>query len=179
MEKLLIRKGRQQDIDAVTEIYNEIHTEEEAGLVNIGWSREIYPTRQTAIEALERNDLFVMVSDSEKIIGAAIINQTQAEGYDKANWQYPAEDCDIMVLHTLVISPSVGGNGAGKTFEAFYEQYARENGCHYLRIDTNKKNERARKFYSKLGYTEADIVHTSFNGLEEIELVLLEKRLGE
>ena len=49
-EIMTIRKGRKQDIDAVTEIYNAIHTEEEAGLVNIGWSREIYPTRQTAIE---------------------------------------------------------------------------------------------------------------------------------
>ena len=33
------------------------------------------------------------------------------------------------------------------------------------------------KFYQKLGYSEADIVRTSFNGLPAIELVLLEKCL--
>ena len=35
--------------------------EEEKGLTTTGWIRNIYPTRKTAEDALERNDLFVMV----------------------------------------------------------------------------------------------------------------------
>ena len=71
----------------------------------------------------------------------------------------------------------MNGRGYGNAFEQFYEEYALKNGCHYLRIDTNAKNGRAREFYRKLGYSEADIVQTSFNGLQEIDLVLLEKKL--
>lgn len=175
---MIIRKAVQQDIRCVATLYQEIHSAEEAGKMTIGWDRNIYPTEETAIQALSRDDLFVMLDDENAIAGAAIINQLQAEGYEKGNWRYPAEDRDIMVLHTLVISPSVNNRGYGKAFERFYEEYALKNGCHHLRIDTNAKNIRARSFYRTLGYAEADIVKTSFNGLQDIELVLLEKRLS-
>lgn len=171
-----IRKAVLQDISEVSAIYEEIHSAEENGSMTIGWKRDVYPTENTAVNALRRGDLFVMTDDRGAVIGAAIINQTQAEGYEKGNWKYPAEEQEIMVLHTLVISPSANGRGYGKAFEQFYEEYAREHRCRYLRIDTNAKNVRAREFYRKLGYSEADIVRTSFNGLQDIELVLLEKK---
>ena len=43
--------------------------------------------------------------------------------------------------------------------------------------DTNARNMRARALYQKLGYREADIVPCVFNGLEGVQLVLLEKQL--
>ena len=82
-----------------------------------------------------------------------------------------------MVLHTLVVSPRAGGAGHGSAFVAFYEDYALQHGCRYLRMDTNEKNSAARRLYKKLGYTEPDIVPTVFNGIEGVHLVLLEKTL--
>ena len=55
---------------------------------------------------------------------------------------------------------------------------ARENGCTELRIDTNARNAVARAMYKKHGYTEIGIVPTVFNGIEGVQLVLLEKYLG-
>jgi len=81
------------------------------------------------------------------------------------------------VLHTLVISPSVSRQGCGRAFVDFYERYALANGCPYLRMDTNEKNVRARAMYKKLGYTEIGAVPCVFNGIEGVNLVLLEKRL--
>jgi len=60
---------------------------------------------------------------------------------------------------------------------AFYEQYALQNGCFYLRMDTNARNTRARALYKSLGYTEPDIVPCVFNGIPGVQLVLLEKKL--
>ena len=40
----------------------------------------------------------------------------------------------------------------------FYECYAMEHGCRYLRMDTNEKNTVARTLYKKLGYEEMEIV---------------------
>lgn len=57
---------------------------------------------------------------------------------------YPAEDNDVMVLHTLVVDPDAGGHGYGTLFVEFYESYAVEHSCHYLRMDTNEKNRAAR-----------------------------------
>ena len=54
---------------------------------------------------------------------------------------------------------------------------ARENGYTVLRMDTNAKNAAARRLYQKLGYAESDIVPCIFNGIPNVQLVLLEKKL--
>lgn len=172
----MIRKALQTDIPAVAAIYDKLHTEEEAGRAAIGWIRGVYPTADTARLALQRDDLFVQ-EEGGKIVGAAIINQTQVDAYDGGLWQYDAEEAEVMVLHTLVIDPDAAGQGFGKQFLMFYEDYARKKGCKVLRMDTNSRNARARAMYAGLGYREAGIVPCVFNGIEGVGLVLLEKLL--
>jgi len=174
---MLIRKAEKRDIEGIAAVYSAVHTAEESGAVTIGWSRSVYPTRATAEASLERDDLFVMEENGE-VIGAAIINQVQVDVYANAEWRYPAPEEQVCVLHTLVIDPKVGRKGYGKAFVAFYEEYARENGCPYLRMDTNERNVNARALYRKLDYTEIGIVPCVFNGLADVHLVLLEKYLG-
>lgn len=170
------RKATKEDISSIVEIYNDIHTQEEQGLVTIGWVRDVYPTERDAQMALNRGDLFVG-EDGGKIFGAAIINQIQVDVYENAPWEFPAEDSAVMVLHTLVISPKAPRRGYGQAFVQFYQDFAQKNNCPYLRIDTNEKNARARAMYKKLGFREIGIVPCDFNGIRSINLVLLEKKL--
>lgn len=174
----MIRKATMGDIDNIEAIYNRIHDEEEAGRMTIGWNRKIYPVRQTAIDAVNRDDLFVQEID-DKIVAAAIINQVQVPEYAECEWEYNAaeEEEEIMVLHTLVVDPQVNGRGYGKAFVKYYEEYAVEHGCNYLRMDTNVKNANARQLYAKLGYKEPGIVSCVFNGIPDVKLVCLEKKL--
>lgn len=172
----MIRKANENDIKAIAEIYEDIHTEEEAGRLTIGWERSVYPTEQTAADSIAKGDMFVCERDGH-VVAAAKINNEQVDVYYGAPWEFPAEDDQVMVIHTLVVSPSVQTNGIGKEFVKFYEEYALENGCPYLRMDTNEKNTRARAFYKKAGYKEIDIVPCVFNGIDGVGLVLLEKKL--
>ncbi len=172
---MTIRKATQEDIFAVTAIFDEIHTQEEKE-PTVGWIRGVYPTQATAESALLRGDLFVQEEEG-KIIGAAVINQLQVDVYADAPWNDPALDREVMVLHTLCISPQAGRKGYGTAFVGFYEAYARQRGCSYLRMDTNAKNHKARALYQKLGYQEIAIVPCVFNGIEGVQLVLLEKKL--
>lgn len=172
----MIRKATEFDIPGVSALYDDIHTEEESGRAVIGWERGVYPTENTARKALADGELFVDEEDG-KIIGAAIINQRQVDVYAGAPWSFDAPDCEVMVLHTLVVSPKVGGMGYGRRFVQFYEDYALSCGCRYLRMDTNERNSRARAMYAKLGYKEIGIVPTVFNGIPGVGLVLLEKTL--
>lgn len=88
-----------------------------------------------------------------KICATARINQEQVLEYADGNWLYSdASDDEIMVLHTLVVDPQIAGHGYGKAFVSFYEQYAKEHNCPYLRMDTNEINAAARRFYAKLGF---------------------------
>ena len=172
----MIRKALPADIPAVARIYNEIHTEEEAGRASIGWIRSIYPTRKTAETALENGDLYVMEEEG-RIVAAGRLNQRQEDSYAEAKWEYDAAEAEVMVLHTLVVSPREENRGWGKAFVRFYEDFARKHGCKYLRIDTNEKNCRARRFYKNMGYKEVGIVPCVFNGIKDVPLVCLEKKL--
>ena len=136
----------------------------------------MYPVRATAEDALRRGDLFVL-EDAGAICGAGIINKAQVDAYRQGNWKYDAPDDQVCVLHTLVISPERAGRGYGRAFIAYYEQFAAEHGCAELRIDTNAKNAAARSMYKKHGYTEIGIVPTVFNGIPDVQLVLLEKHI--
>ena len=172
----MIRKACKADIPAIAAIYDRLHDAEEAGKAEIGWVRGVYPTKGTAQAALERGDLFVM-EEGGKVVGAAILNQTQVPEYYGAPWEFPARDEEVMVLHTLVIDPAAKGQGCGQAFVKCYEDYARRSGSPCLRMDTNAKNENARRFYKKLGYSEVGIVPCVFNGIDGVNLVLLEKKL--
>lgn len=173
---MIIRKAEARDLDAIESIYNKILLKEEEGEVTTGWERGIYPRRETAEAALKRNDMFV-IEDDGAFVGAGIINKEQVDVYAKAKWKYSAEDSEVMVLHTLVIDPDKSGMGYGKRFVDFYENYAREKGCKYLRMDTNEKNKAARSLYTKLGFNEIDCLPCIFNGLEGVNLILFEKKL--
>ena len=174
---MVFRKATDEDLSAISDIYEAIHTQEEAGRTSVGWIRAVYPTDKTAGAALLRGDLFV-ADENGSIVGTAIINQLQVDVYEGAAWEFPAEESQVMVLHTLVISPGAFGKGYGKAFVKFYEDYALSQGCSYLRMDTNARNLRARAMYQKLGYKEIGIVPCVFNGIEGVQLVLLEKRLS-
>ena len=173
----MIRKATFNDLDAVERLYNETHDAEEAGIITTGWKRTVYPVRATAQAALERDDLFVMEADG-RIIGSGIINQIQVDVYEGAPWKYPVPDDQVCVLHTMMISPAEFGKGYAREFLQFYEEYALKHGCTELRIDTNARNKAARAMYRKHGYSEIDIVPTTFNGIPGIQLVLLEKDLN-
>ena len=172
-----IRVAASSDIDSIEKIYENIHDEEERGFTTTGWIRDIYPTRETAENALIRKDLFVM-EDDNKIVAAAIINQLQVDEYKDASWKYSAKDNEVLVLHCLVVDPYQKNKGYGKAFVAFYENYAKQNNCITLRMDTNALNTRARNLYQKLGYEEIGIVKCIFNGIPNVQLVCLEKYLG-
>lgn len=172
----MIRKAEKKDLDAVENLYREIHDAEAAGLITTGWLRGIYPVRAIAEAALSRDDLFVLEEDG-RVLGSGIINQKQVDVYENAPWIRQVPDDLVWVLHTLVISPSVHGKGYGRAFVRFYERYALEHGCTELRIDTNARNLAARAMYRKYGYREIAVVPTVFNGIEGVDLVLLEKQI--
>ena len=143
----MIRKADPRDLEAVTALYEEIHSAEEAGRISTGWKRGIYPSRDSALAALARQDLYVL-EEGGRILGSAVINQIQVDVYAGAPWKHTVPDSRVCVLHTLTISP-----------------------------DTNAVNQTARAMYRRHGYEEIAIVPTVFNGIPDVRLVLLEKYL--
>ena len=129
----MIRKATINDLEAVECLYEKMHDAKEAGLICTNWKRGIYPSRATALSALERQDLFVM-EENGRIIGSGIINHVQLRIYAGASWKHNVPDNQVCVLHTMMISPAEFRKGHAGTFLAFYEHYALEHGCPELRV---------------------------------------------
>lgn len=62
-----IRKATREDLDAISEIYDQIHASTERGETYTGWLRGVYPVRATAEAALERGDLFIEEADGSPL----------------------------------------------------------------------------------------------------------------
>ena len=180
---LTFRKATSDDLDDIVRIYDKSHDAEEAGLTTTGWKRGIYPVRSVAEASLERGDMYVAELTDEDhpdpwVIATGVINQIQVDVYADCDWIYKGPDDDVSVLHTLSVDPDARGRGAGPAFVRFWEDLAAEEGCSILRIDTNALNKRARRMYAGLGYIESGIVPTIFNGLKNVDLVMMEKFIG-
>ena len=147
----MFRQATLSDLEQIAAIYDHIHTEEEAGRATVGWVRGVYPTRQTALDAIQAGDMFV-AEENGRLVATAKINQEQVPEYAEAAWTQDAPPEQVMVLHTLVVDPQAKGRGYGSRFVDFYESYALEHGCRYLRMDTNERNASARALYRNLGY---------------------------
>jgi len=80
--------------------------------------------------------------------GCVCINQIEYPGYEKANWQ----GSDFFVIHKIIIDPQKEGQGLGKFAMLHAEMIARANQKDSIRLDCFKENERANRFYQKLGY---------------------------
>lgn len=174
----MIRKAVQADVRSVSDIYEEIHTQEEKGEAVIGWRRGIYPTIEDAQAALDDGELYVLEEDG-RVVGAGRINKKQMPAYASVDWAYAAPDHEVLVLHTLVVSPAASGRGYARQFVKFFNDLAREMGCKVLRIDTNVKNTRARRLYASLGFRESGVIPCVFNGLPDVDLVCLERQVEE
>ena len=186
---LKFRKATKEDTDAIVRIYERTHDAEEAGLTTTGWVRGIYPVREVAEGSIARDDMYVaeltesvcgpdgVTSAESRIVATGIINKTQVNVYLDCDWEYKAPDDKVCVLHTLAVDPDARGLGIGPAFVRFYEDIGKDWDCEVLRIDTNARNKRARKMYAKLGYIETDIIPTVFNGIRDVDLVLMEKKI--
>jgi 3-methyladenine DNA glycosylase AlkD/GNAT superfamily N-acetyltransferase len=180
---LTFRKATSDDLEDIVRIYDRSHDAEEAGFTTTGWKRGIYPVRSVAEASLERGDMYVAELTDEDhpdpwVIATGVINQIQVDVYAECDWIYKGPDDDVSVLHTLAVDPDARGMGAGPAFVRFWEDLAAEEGCSILRIDTNALNKRARRMYAKLGYIESGVVPTVFNGLKNVDLVMMEKFIG-
>ena len=109
----MIRRANLCDLDRIEEIYNEIHTEIEAGRAQIGWTRGIYPDRELAENSIRLREMYVMEEDGV-IVASGRINRYQGPEYRDTVWSFDADPDRVLVLHTLVVSPTSKGRGYGR-----------------------------------------------------------------
>ena len=173
----MIRPATAADLNAIADIYDAILTREESvGPVYTNWQRGKYPTIDTARQVLEAGTLYVAEEDGE-VYGCVNLNGEQLAEYAALNWSVPADPEDVMVIHTLCISPRWAGRGKAREFVAFCEEEGRRQGKTVMRLDTYEGNYPANAMYPKLGYTFVGGTEFFFQGFIREILNCYDKKL--
>jgi len=167
MEKLhcndyIIEKGTIRDIDELEALYDDVNDSLKLGTNYPGWAKGIYPIRDTAVRGIQDNNLFVLYIDS-KVAGSIILNHEPETAYAQATWGMKADYNDIIVIHTLAVSPKYMKHGVGKGLMDFARTYCNEQDIKTIRLDVSIHNTPAIALYEKCGYTYLETVDLGLN----------------
>lgn len=139
------------DVDDVTKIYMDIHEEHANGINYPKWPYNIYPIEEDAKEGIDKQELYVLKIENQ-IVGSVILNHHQEEGYEQAQWLVEANENEVMVIHTLAISPNLKGRGYAGIMIKKMKELAIKQGCTAIRLDITNGNLPARYLYQKHGF---------------------------
>ena len=173
----MFRLATRADLPQIEKIYDEILAQDEGRPASYtNWQRGKYPTVAHARAALEAGTLYVAEEDGD-VYGCVNLNGEQLPEYSRLAWSVPAEPEEVMVIHTLCISPRWAGRGKARAFVAFCEEEARRKGKKAMRLDTYEGNQPANTMYPRLGYTFVGGTEFFFQGFIRETLNCYDKRL--
>ena len=169
----MIRAAKQSDIAAVEKSYIELLEHEQNSGTFSNWKLGVYPTRQTAQNALEKGWLFVLEENGD-ICASMIVNTVQPCEHEKIAWKYKVDDDKAVTVHTLCVPPSKAGHGYGRMMMQYALDFAKKAGYEAVRLDTYAGNLPAQSLYKKLGFSSPGTAHVTLEGLITEELMYFE-----
>lgn len=147
----MIRQAIFDDIDLIEDAYNEHFKHEiEHGAFTV-FKKGIYPTKKDAVKAISARSLFVY-EENDNIAGSIILNKVQPIEYTKIDWGKVLRDDEVMVIHLLMVRPSMAGKGIASSLVKYAMELAKNSSCKVLRLDTGSQNTPAVSLYKKLGF---------------------------
>lgn len=159
------------DLEAVSMIYDRIH-EDLAKTVNYPkWPYHVYPSYQSAYEAISQKELYVYRIDHQ-IVGSVILNHKQNSGYEQAQWLVDANEDEVLVVHTLAVDPCQKGQGYAGHILKQIQLLALKLNCLAIRLDLTQNNIPARNLYQKHGFyfTGLADLHRQEDGIDYCEM---------
>ncbi len=147
----MIRPANTDDIEAIENAYNEHFEYELAHGAFTVFKKNVYPTRKDAENALKNNSLYVYIRENE-LCGSIIMDDKQPSEYRNICWSSRCGDKEVMVIHLLMVRPSMSGKGIAASFVKYAIELAESNSCKALRLDTGSQNIPAVSLYRKMGF---------------------------
>ena len=118
-----------------------------------------------------------VIKRNKEIAGTLILNHKQDQAYEGAKWSSNLSDREVMVVHTLAISPKYMKQGIALKLMKFVKDYSEKLGMKSIRLDVSVENTPAIELYEKLGYVYIDTVDLGLKDLNRIWFRLYEYNL--
>ena len=154
---IIIELGKENDIDELENLYNDLNDYLAAGVNYPGWKKGIYPVRQNAIDGVKNRNLYVAKKNGT-IIGSIILSHEPEQAYYNVKWGFEADYSDVFVIHTFVVHPKFMQCGVGKMLIEFAYEYSIKSKVKSIRLDVYEGNMPAIKLYERCGFKYIDTV---------------------
>ena len=80
------------------------------------------------------------------------LDKVQPIEYATIPWKEKLSEDEVMVIHLLMVRPSMSGKGIASSLIKFATELAQKNSCRALRLDTGSQNIPALSLYQKNGF---------------------------
>ena len=147
----MIRKAILKDVNSIEDTYNEHFQYELNHTAFTVVKKGVYPTKDDAERAIYAGALFVY-EENGTIVGSIIIDKVQPIEYATIPWKEKLSEDEVMVIHLLMVRPSMSGKGIASSLIKFATELAQKNSCRALRLDTGSQNIPALSLYQKNGF---------------------------
>lgn len=147
----MIRKAVMDDVDLIEDAYHEHFQYEAEHKAYTVFKEGVYPTRADAEHAVNSGTMFVC-EESGNIGGSIIIDKVQPAEYANIPWKGNFSPDEVMVIHLLMVRPSMSGKGIASSLIGYAAELAQNHNCKTLRLDTGSQNIPAVSLYEKNGF---------------------------
>ena len=155
--EIIIELGLEDDIDEISQLYDDLNDYLKGGINYPGWAKGVYPIREDAVDGIKNRSLYI-AKYNDKIVGSFILSNTPEPAYDKAKWRIVDDYSQIFVVYTFIVHPEYLHNGVGKMMMDFITKYSIEKNMKSIRLDVYEKNAPAIRLYEKCGFEYIDTV---------------------
>ncbi len=148
-----IRKAKTSDLEVVEKIYSDAKAFMRKSGNATQWSGG-YPSRELILSDIEKEQLYVAVSEDGEIYASFVyffgVDKTYVKIYD-GEWK---NDLPYGVVHRIAVAENAHGMGVAR----FCFDYA-YNLCKNLKIDTHESNIPMQKALLKCGFEYCGIIY--------------------
>lgn len=109
---MVFRTADPGEEEAIFHFYQSILDKRTDKDYKLWWNLEVYPTRKDYSEAVGNNTMHLAMEEN-RIVGAAMLNDNQVEGYDVTEWVCNPDPAQIAVIHLVAIDPDQRGKASG------------------------------------------------------------------
>lgn len=150
--ELFYRKAVLKDLDQVMEAVE--FSREVLRLQGNGQWQNGYPNKDDFLNDINNGRLFVIFEEGspDNVIAVCALTYYEEEYHNLYEGKW-LTDLPYMVMHRVAIKEKYKGCGYGKLIFKLFEEQAKKEGYHSLRIDTHKGNDIMRHLISAAGFS--------------------------
>lgn len=135
-----------------------------------------YPNRETFIQDIDNNSLYVKVVDN-RVVGVMALSRSREKAYDiiyDGKW---LNDDKYYVVHRLAVKKECYGKGYAKELLKFADEVTKSEGVYNIKVDTMRNNIIMQNLLINCGYIECGIILLLRENVLERERVAFQKVL--